>query len=74
MIDSGFDFLDPAWTQSCPSSSGEYLMRCFEVDYVEENVTVFRKPFNGLWCRCELGEMPVEVYHNGLTDISWLKR
>lgn len=59
------------WTTECPRSPGIYEMRCAEILDEIETVEVYREPFMGLWCKCELGRMPVRNYHDGLTQTVW---
>lgn len=70
---AGVTHLNPGavWRAALPSKPGEWWMICGECDGVPELVTV--KSMRGeLWAvDCEVGTLPVQVLHDGLTDCLW---
>ena len=62
---------DEQWQKIAPNKDGPWLMKCGENDHEAEDVDV--KYHNGeLYAvDCAIGCVPVDMYHNGLTDCQW---
>lgn len=60
------------FTPNMPRHPGMYEMMSLEGAEDVDLVRVFRKPFEGLWAEHrDVGVMPIERLHNGLTGIRW---
>ena len=68
-----FKKVNVEWQKTAPTEAGEWYMRCWEANYALELVDVKLKD-GELWAiDCDIGSLPVAMYHDGLTDCLWCK-
>lgn len=61
------------WAEDQPKEPGRYMMRCMENDFEADAIRVFLDD-GVLYAACpDLGTVPLESYHCGLTEITWKK-
>ena len=58
------------WQDTAPSAEGRWVLRCLENDGEDEEVSVVREG-GVLMCEVEIGRMPVQALHDGLTAVRW---
>lgn len=65
----------PPWSSTPPITPGRYRVRCGETDNKPQVLDVQWLPLRAgpeLCVLCpDLGRMPVDIYHNGLTSCQW---
>jgi hypothetical protein len=59
-----------AWQTTAPEQAGTWLLQCLENDGRDEEIVV-ELACGVLMCECEIGLMPVQMLHDGLTQVRW---
>ena len=59
------------WNPVAPKMPGLWYMRCYENDYCEDLVKVYYRYGVLSAMNNDIGCLPVEIYHDGLTDCLW---
>lgn len=66
------DFVMPdGWSAEIPTEEGAYWMICMETNHVKSPVEIRLEEGELIADDVYLGVVPLEHFHNGLTDIYW---